>query len=101
MSNTCEPLLAALKQCLLQSDCVVKDGNLPSDCLRNHTDELPESCQNLRKATFECKRGLLDMLRLKSQLPNELMINPIILGALALRRHRLPTISITTDELFI
>ncbi|KAI0786320.1 cytochrome c oxidase assembly protein PET191-domain-containing protein [Abortiporus biennis] len=61
MSNTCEPLLAALKQCLLQSDCVVKDGNLPSDCLRNHTDELPESCQNLRKATFECKRGLLDM----------------------------------------
>ncbi|EKM59707.1 uncharacterized protein PHACADRAFT_114812 [Phanerochaete carnosa HHB-10118-sp] len=61
MSNTCEPLLAALKECLLQSDCVVKQGHLPSECLRDHTSELPESCQAIRKATFECKRGLLDM----------------------------------------
>ncbi|CAL1717359.1 unnamed protein product [Somion occarium] len=61
MSNTCEPLLAALKECLLQSDCVRKEGRLPSDCLKHHLDELPEQCQSLRKATFECKRGMLDM----------------------------------------
>lgn len=59
MSMYCEPLLAALKECLLQSDCVVKQGNLPSDCLRNHTKELPEQCLSLRQATFECKRGMV------------------------------------------
>ncbi|KAJ7283719.1 cytochrome c oxidase assembly protein PET191-domain-containing protein [Mycena rebaudengoi] len=61
MSASCQGLLAAMKDCLLRSDCVVKDGNKPSDCLRNHTDELPEECQMLRKATFDCKRGMLDM----------------------------------------
>ena len=59
MSMTCEPLLAALKECLMQSDCVLKQGHLPSECLRDHTAELPERCQSLRKATFECKRGLV------------------------------------------
>lgn len=56
---SCEPLLSALKDCLLRSDCVVKDGRLPSDCLKHHLDELPEECRSLRKATFECKRGLV------------------------------------------
>lgn len=59
MSITCEPLLAALKECLLRSDCVVKQGRLPSECLKEHVDELPEECQSLRKATFECKRSLV------------------------------------------
>jgi cytochrome c oxidase assembly factor 5 len=48
-----------MKDCLLRSDCVVKDGNKPSDCLRNHTNELPEECRMLRKATFDCKRGMV------------------------------------------
>ncbi|KAJ8698239.1 hypothetical protein PTI98_004972 [Pleurotus ostreatus] len=61
MASSCQALLAALKDCLMHSDCVLKQGNLPSDCLKNHTDELPEQCQSLRKAHFECKRGMLDM----------------------------------------
>ncbi|TFK28802.1 hypothetical protein FA15DRAFT_664863 [Coprinopsis marcescibilis] len=61
MSSSCQSLLAALKDCLLHSDCVVKKGHLPSECLREHFDELPEQCQSLRKATFECKRAMLDM----------------------------------------
>ncbi|KAJ7228729.1 cytochrome c oxidase assembly protein PET191 [Mycena pura] len=61
MSSSCKGLLAAMRDCLMRSDCVVKDGHTPSDCLRLHTDELPEECQMLRKATFECKRGMLDM----------------------------------------
>ncbi|KAH9999444.1 hypothetical protein BJV77DRAFT_1142652 [Russula vinacea] len=48
MSNYCEPLLAALKDCVLHSDC-------------HHIDELPEDCRSLRLAAFECKRGMLDM----------------------------------------
>lgn len=61
MSATCEPLLDALKDCLMRSDCVLKKGKLPSECLRQHTDELPDSCKSLRQAVFECKRGLVDM----------------------------------------
>ncbi|KAH8830800.1 cytochrome c oxidase assembly protein PET191-domain-containing protein [Flagelloscypha sp. PMI_526] len=61
MSSSCNGLLAALKECLLRSDCVIKQGNLPSDCLRDHLEELPLECQQLRRATFECKRGMLDM----------------------------------------
>ncbi|KAH9943113.1 cytochrome c oxidase assembly protein PET191-domain-containing protein [Epithele typhae] len=61
MSSSCSHLLAALKECVLYSDCVMKQGHLPSDCLRNHTDELPDACKSLRMATFECKRGMLDM----------------------------------------
>ncbi|KJA25083.1 hypothetical protein HYPSUDRAFT_135154 [Hypholoma sublateritium FD-334 SS-4] len=61
MASSCQNLILALKDCLKYSDCVVKGGRLPSDCLKNHADELPEECQSLRKATFECKRGMLDM----------------------------------------
>ncbi|KAG5634052.1 hypothetical protein DXG03_006358 [Asterophora parasitica] len=61
MASSCQNLITALKDCLMHSDCVVKQGNLPSDCLKYHVDELPEDCQSLRKATFECKRGMLDM----------------------------------------
>lgn len=59
MSSSCSALLGALKACLLESDCVQKDGRLPSECLKHHTDELPEACQNLRKATYECKRNMV------------------------------------------
>ena len=62
MSATCEPLLEALKDCLMRSDCVLKKGKLPSECLRQHTDELPDSCKSLRQAVFECKRGLVSQL---------------------------------------
>ncbi|KAI0069055.1 hypothetical protein BV25DRAFT_83634 [Artomyces pyxidatus] len=61
MSNYCEPLLAALKDCVLHSDCVLKQGLLPSQCIKEHTEELPEECRSLRLAAFECKRGMLDM----------------------------------------
>ncbi|KIJ56547.1 hypothetical protein M422DRAFT_149943 [Sphaerobolus stellatus SS14] len=58
---SCEPLLNAFKQCILHSDCVVKDKRLPSECLREHMHELPLQCQSLRKAVFDCKRSQLDM----------------------------------------
>ncbi|KAJ3556850.1 hypothetical protein NP233_g11884 [Leucocoprinus birnbaumii] len=61
MSSSCQNLIAALKDCLLHSDCVVKHGHLPSECLKKHYDDLPDECKSLRKATFECKRGMLDM----------------------------------------
>lgn len=56
---SCEPILKAFKQCLLNSDCVRRDGNLPSDCVKNHANELSEECQLLRLSVFECKRGMV------------------------------------------
>ncbi|KAH9947277.1 cytochrome c oxidase assembly protein PET191-domain-containing protein [Amylocystis lapponica] len=61
MSSSCDNLRIALKDCLLSSDCVVKKGYLPSECLKEHRDELPEQCLSLRQAMFDCKRGMLDM----------------------------------------
>ncbi|KZT12939.1 uncharacterized protein LAESUDRAFT_639557 [Laetiporus sulphureus 93-53] len=61
MSSSCKHLISAFHECILYSDCVVKQGHLPSECVRDHRDELPEKCQALRLATFECKRGMLDM----------------------------------------
>ncbi|KAL0949763.1 hypothetical protein HGRIS_009802 [Hohenbuehelia grisea] len=61
MASSCQALFAALKDCLMHSDCVVKQKHLPSECLKEHLNELPEQCQSLRKAQFECKRGMLDM----------------------------------------
>ena len=66
MSASCEPLLEALKDCLMRSDCVLKKGRLPSECLRQHTDELPDTCKSLRHAVFECKRGLVSLLESRS-----------------------------------
>jgi hypothetical protein len=59
MSSSCQALLDALKDCLLHSDCVLKQGHLPSTCLKEHMDELPEQCRSLRKATYDCKRGMV------------------------------------------
>jgi hypothetical protein len=59
MSSSCQVLLNALKDCLLHSDCVVKQGHLPSECLKEHYNELPEQCRHLRQATYECKRGMV------------------------------------------
>ncbi|EJD45841.1 hypothetical protein AURDEDRAFT_64157, partial [Auricularia subglabra TFB-10046 SS5] len=50
-----------LKQCVLLSDCVQKDGRLAPDCLKNHSNDLPEECQLLRLFMFECKWSMLDM----------------------------------------
>jgi len=44
----------------------MKEGKLPSECIKHHIDELPEECRSLRLATFECKRG---MVSLPSQVP--------------------------------
>ncbi|EJT97579.1 hypothetical protein DACRYDRAFT_58697 [Dacryopinax primogenitus] len=58
---SCQPIRDDLAECILHSDCVLKQGRTPSDCLTHHQDELPTPCQHLRRALFECKRGMLDM----------------------------------------
>jgi cytochrome c oxidase assembly factor 5 len=59
MSSSCKPLIEGFRNCVLSSPCVQRDGLLPSECLKHHANELPEDCQALRKAVFECKRGMV------------------------------------------
>jgi len=51
----------ALKSCLIRSECVLRQGHLPSECLKEHYDQLPDECKNLSRSLYECKRGMLDM----------------------------------------
>ncbi|KAL8585664.1 hypothetical protein ACOMHN_053162 [Nucella lapillus] len=59
----CSGLRDDLKECLLKSDCVRKDGRTPKECLLlgGSDPNFPTECQSLRSAFFECKRSLLDM----------------------------------------
>lgn len=59
MASSCAGIRIALKSCLIRSDCVIKHGNLPSDCLKEHFEELPDECKQLRQSLFECKRGMV------------------------------------------
>ncbi|BGO91707.1 hypothetical protein NBRC10512_006801 [Rhodotorula toruloides] len=60
---SCKGIRQALADCILRSDCVLRSDppRSPQECLKEHSDELPEECQLLRKSFFECKRGMLDM----------------------------------------
>ncbi|KAG8750991.1 hypothetical protein FRC14_008228 [Serendipita sp. 396] len=61
MSTSCEGIRNALKSCLIRSECVIKHNHLPSECMKDHFDELPEECRQLRFSLYDCKRGMLDM----------------------------------------
>ncbi|KAK2138165.1 hypothetical protein NP493_8439g00000 [Ridgeia piscesae] len=61
--NACDGLRADLKECLRQSDCVMKDRRTPKECLlMGLHPSVPEECHRLRSAFFECKRSLVGSL---------------------------------------
>ena len=57
---SCNVIREALVSCLLKSDCVLRSDppKSPADCIKE-VDSLPEECVHLRKAFFECKRGMV------------------------------------------
>lgn len=63
---SCKGIRQALADCILRSDCVLRSDppRSPQECLKEHSDELPEECQLLRKSFFECKRGMVSTGRL-------------------------------------
>jgi cytochrome c oxidase assembly factor 5 len=56
--SPCAGVRADLKVCLLESECVRKQGKTPRECLKEGLT--PTECQALRNTFFECKRSLLD-----------------------------------------
>ena len=83
----CSGLRVDLKRCLLTTDCCRKRNKTPLECLQAsdpmtpylfasisieyplllfamyppQTNDVPDECQALRVAFFECKRSILDM----------------------------------------
>lgn len=56
---SCNNLRNEFVDCVMRSDCVLRKGNTPQSCIKEHANELPEPCQHLRVAFFECKRGMV------------------------------------------
>jgi len=55
----CSGLRVDLKRCLLTTECCTERNKTPLECLQ--TNDVPQECQALRVAFFECKRSILDM----------------------------------------
>ncbi|RSH86848.1 uncharacterized protein EHS24_005126 [Apiotrichum porosum] len=69
MSEQPQPRLACARereeliQCVIRTDCVLKKGKTPADCIKQSKDELPLLCQHLLLSYADCKKGMLDMRR--------------------------------------
>ena len=55
----CSGLRVDLKRCLLKTDCCQVRKLTPLKCLEE--GDVPQECQALKNAFFECKRSILDM----------------------------------------
>lgn len=62
-NKACAGIRQDFANCLLRTDCVLKQGLTPQECLQKHADELPEECQFLRKSLATCKRGMVSRAR--------------------------------------
>nr|XP_061820940.1 cytochrome c oxidase assembly factor 5-like [Nerophis lumbriciformis] len=54
-NTACAGVKEDFKACLLQHDCVIKEGLMPSECLKEG------HCKALQTSFFECKRSMLDV----------------------------------------
>uniref|UniRef100_A0A3P8NG17 Cytochrome c oxidase assembly factor 5 n=1 Tax=Astatotilapia calliptera TaxID=8154 RepID=A0A3P8NG17_ASTCA len=52
-NRACAGIREDFKACLLQHDCVVKEGKKPSECLKEG------HCKALQTSFFECKRSMV------------------------------------------
>lgn len=58
-SKACWMIRSELKQCLMESDCMLKHGKTARECMSSN--DLSESCQNIKYTYYLCRRSILDM----------------------------------------
>ncbi|KAJ1027143.1 hypothetical protein NDA18_003159 [Ustilago nuda] len=61
MVGSCLHIRQDLTDCVLKTDCYLKQGNSAQECITSHMTKLPLECQQLYKSFVECRRGMLDM----------------------------------------
>lgn len=54
----CKPIRDDLAECVLRSNCVLRQERTVQDCIKNPQD-LPEQCRHLMTSFSNCKRGLV------------------------------------------
>jgi hypothetical protein len=54
----CKPIRDDFADCVLRSNCVLREGRTVQDCIKNPQD-LPEQCRHLMTSFSNCKRGLV------------------------------------------
>lgn len=48
--------------CMLKSDCVLKQGNTVRECFKEeHADDVPKECHSILKSFYECRRGMVSL----------------------------------------
>lgn len=57
----CKPIRDDLADCVLRSNCVLRQERTVQDCIKNPQD-LPEQCRHLMTSFAECKRGLVSFV---------------------------------------
>lgn len=57
----CKPIRDDLADCVLRSNCVLRQERTVQDCIKNPQD-LPEQCRHLMTSFSECKRGLVSLV---------------------------------------
>ncbi|KAF9140068.1 hypothetical protein KI688_005647 [Linnemannia hyalina] len=62
MPSSCKEIRIELAECILKSDCMLKDGLSAKECLHSDNEyRIPAECTAIKRSFFECKRGMLDM----------------------------------------
>lgn len=79
--RACAGIRQDFANCLLRTDCVLKKGMTPKECIER--DDLPEECQFLRKSLSTCKRG---MVRLPLRPPPSVFLQMGVLTSLLARQ---------------
>uniref|UniRef100_A0A8C9STA9 Cytochrome c oxidase assembly factor 5 n=1 Tax=Scleropages formosus TaxID=113540 RepID=A0A8C9STA9_SCLFO len=72
-NRACAGLREDFKACLLQHDCVLKEGKKPSECVKEG------HCRALQVSFFECKRSMTRSDKIEGTiLPVVLFLHPLI-----------------------
>ena len=59
MGLQCLHIRNDLADCVMKTDCYLKDGKSAQECITSHMAELPTECQHLYKSFVECRRGMV------------------------------------------
>lgn len=62
MPSSCKEIRQELVDCMLKSDCVLKQGNTVRECFKEeHADDVPKECHSILKSFYECRRGMVSL----------------------------------------
>lgn len=93
----CQHIRQDLTDCVLKTDCYLKQGNSAQECITSRMTELPLECQQLYKSFVECRRGMVSTLppsllltlrkRTECNTDDQIMLCDVGIGQLDMRKR--------------